>query len=399
MKRFEVIISICLIILTLGTFVTFGFGNIGQILCLLVIGLCLYYRKITLDDEAKRYLLVYAVWALAVLFSCLYADVPMQSASKWANRYIWCFMPFVTMLLLVKNSQWGKWCIAVEIFAVTVAGALLTYQGVTTHQRAGSILLETNIMTIGSILACTLPFIFVCVMDERVFGKYRWYVLPAFLICNFGLLYNQTRGAWISCGVMYLLTFGLYFMRNKKVTVAILIVFFAVGTYMFMNPYVTRRWTLDPAHSSNSVRIRIWQAAYNMWKDNPVLGVGYMGFENRYQNKYMVTSAAPREKRFTHAHNNCMMILSEQGIIGLGSFLFCYLFFVYEGWKNYRKYNDPYSLMTVVTTLGGLMYGLIECNLHMPFYLRIYWLVQGIILAMHMQWRREHDCEINCAAL
>lgn len=389
MKRFEVIIPICLIILTLGTFVTFGFGNIGQILCLLAIGLCLYHRKITLDDEGKRYLLVYAAWVLAVLFSCLYADVPMQSASKWANRYIWCFMPFVTMLLLVKNSQWGKWCIAVEIFAVTVAGALLTYQGVTTHQRAGAILFDANIMEIGSILACTLPFIFVCVMDERVFGKHRWYVLPAFLICNFGLLYNQTRGAWISCGVMYLLIFLLYMRRSRKVTAIAIVGALLVGSFMLANPYVTQRWTLNPQESSIAIRLRIWTAAYDMWKDHPVVGVGYLGFKDRYQNKYMVSMADLSERRFTHAHNNILMVLAEQGVVGLYFFLFCYLFFAYQGWKNYRKCHDPYSLMTVVTTLGALMHGMIECNLHMSFYLRIYWLVQGIALVMHLRWKQE----------
>ena len=165
------------------------------------------------------------------------------------------------MLLLVKNSQWGKWCIVVEIFAVTVAGALLTYQGVTTHQRAGSILLVGNIMTVGSILACTLPSVFVCIMDERVFGKYRWYVLPAFLICNFGLLYNQTRGAWISCGVMYLLIFLLYMRRSRKVTVIALVGALLVGAFMLANPYVTRRFTLNPQESSIAIRLRIWQAA------------------------------------------------------------------------------------------------------------------------------------------
>ena len=389
MKRFEIVIPICLVILTLGSFVTFGLGNVGQILCLLALGMCLCCHQITLDDEGKRYLLVYSLWALAVLFSCLYADVPVQSVSKWANRYIWCFMPFVTMLLLVKNIQWGKWCIVVEIFAVTIAGALLTYQGVTTHQRAGSILLESNVMAVGSVLACTLPLIFVCFMDERVFGKYRWYVLPAFLVCNFGLLYNQTRGAWISCGLMYLLTFLLYMQRSKKVTTVVVVGALLVGAFMLANPYVTRRFTLNSQESSIAIRLRIWQASYNMWKDHPIIGVGYLGFKDRYQNKYMVSTAAPRERGFTHAHNNMLMVLAEQGIVGLSFFLFCYLFFAYQGWRNYRKYHDPYSLMTVVTTLGALMHGIIECNLHMPFYLRIYWLVQGIALSMHMLWKKE----------
>lgn len=385
----EKIIPYCLILLTFGSFVTFGTGNIGQILCLLVMFWCFWHRMVIVGGQSKNFVFVYLLWALAVLFSTLYSDVPLRNISRWANRYVWVSLPFFLMLVLLYKEKWGKYCLAAEILSITITCGLLAYQGITTHQRAGAII-NANVMEIGSILVVALPLIFICFMDERIFGKWRWFVLPMFLVCNLGLLYNQTRGAWITCSLMYLLIFIFYFKRNKKITVIVLAGIILTGIFMSANPMITKRWTLDPYHSSNASRVRIWTAAYNMWKDNPIIGVGYQGFKERYQKRYILHSVSKIEKKLTHAHNNMMMILAEQGIVGLSFFLLCYVFFVCQGWKNYRTYHDPYSLMTVVITAGTLVHGMTECNLHMPFFLRIYWLLQGIAWAMHIQWRNKN---------
>lgn len=378
--------NFALIVLFVGVFITHGTGNIGTVLCLLALIGQVYTRKVFFGKDEKQLLLVYCLWAGAVLFSTFYGVEPMRWISRWANLYVWCFIAFPLMMFLPRREEGNKKSLIAGLLILTVLCGMLAYQGIVYHQRAGSII-NTGIMTIGSVLSVTLPSMFICFLDERIFGKYRWFVFLAFVICNMGLLYNQTRGAWLACGLMYIVAAVLYFRRDIKITAIVLAMGFVAGLLVCGNSYISSRWTLDPNHSSNIMRVRTWTSAYQIWKDNPILGSGYRTFEKLYQNQYISPKASEEEKRLTHAHNNYLMVLAEQGIVGEIFFLFCYGTMLLYGIGEYYRFKDPYSLMITAIVAGTLIHGCTECNLDNPFFLRIYWTILGWAIYSHNSWK------------
>jgi len=383
----DVFTSVALIGLFVGIWFTHGTGNVGTILCVLALfwQFRLHKTKV-LSDDSKNLLKVYGLWAGAVLFSTFYGEQPFHWISRWANLYVWCSLPLGLLMILSRNEKWNKIALVVSIAILMVLCGLLAYEGIKYHQRAGTII-NANYMSVASVLSVTLPMVLICFLDERVFGKYRWLVLPAFVVCNLGLLYNQTRGAWIACGLMYIVAAVLYFRRDIEVTTIILVLGLVLGSFVFGNSYINGRWTLDPSHSSNIMRVRTWTSTYQIWKDNPVFGSGYGTFKKLYQTTYISPKATDHEKKLTHAHNNWMMVLAEQGIFGEIFFWLCYGSLFLYGFKEYRKYRDPYSLMIAMIVAGTLIQGSTECNLHMPYFIRIFWTVTGWAIYAHSIWK------------
>lgn len=389
MKRYYeefVIFSIC--VLLAGAFISHGAGNVGQVCCLVSVGLGIYWHKLEFCHDLRKIYIVMIAWVVAVFCSCLYAPEAFDSVRQWFNRWIWSSLSIFLVSGLHFSKKWNRIILGLFVVIMIIFSGLVAYEGITTHQRAGAIV-NMQIMRVGSIFSVTLPLLLVMFFDERIFGNNRWWILPAVVIGNTGLLYNQTRGAWITCGLMYILILALYARRNKRITMWVLGCGLIAGVILFCSPSITHRWTLDPAHSSNSSRIRIWTAAYNIWKDNPVLGAGYTSFTDLYQKKYILPTASREEHELRHAHNNYMMVLAEQGAVGLYFYLFCYLSFVYYGVREYRKYRDPYSLMLACIFLAELIHVMTECTLHSPTLLRIYWTLVGTMISMHLQWKSD----------
>lgn len=383
----DIFTVVALIGLFVGIWFTQGTGNVGTVLCVLALLWQFHLHKVNaLSDDNKKLLKVFGLWAGAVLLSTFYGEQPFHWISRWANLYVWCSLPLGLLVILRRKEKWNKIALAVSIAVLTIICGLLAYEGIKYHQRAGAII-ETNVMAMASVLSVTLPMVFVSFLDERIFGKYRWMVLPAFVICNIGLLYNQTRGAWLACGIMYIVAAALYFRRDIKITTVVLVMGLVAGSFICGNSYISSRWTLDPSHSSNASRVRIWTSAYQIWKDNPILGSGYRTFEKLYQTKYISKVASAEEKGLTHAHNNWMMVLAEQGIFGEIFFWLCYGSIFLYGAKEYRKYRDPYSLMIAMIVAGTLIQGSTECNLHMPYFTRIFWTMTGWSIYTHAIWK------------
>ncbi|DAB34850.1 MAG TPA: hypothetical protein CFH82_03835 [Sulfurospirillum sp. UBA12182] len=95
----------------------------------------------------------------------------------------------------------------------------------------------------------------------------------------------------------------------------------------------------DPFENQRQIRISIWLTAFEMFKDNPILGVGFKNFRENvftyYDPSFDSIEIIPQENRKAlHAHNPWMDILSEQGLIGIG-FLLSLLFLITK--SIYRK--------------------------------------------------------------
>lgn len=384
------IMKYTLLILPIAMFVSIAIGNV-------VLGLvtacwlgfvvlkwrqerCLSFSLLVPCPIFRDYLCVYAVWAAALLLSGLFCGYPLDGFKVWADWCVWRFMPFVILATVPLDDRWSKKTLFVILICMALVSLVMVCQGIITGQRVGG--WNGTEMTAAGELCVLLPAMLIAYYDDKVFGRWTRYFGLAFLIGLGGLIVNNTRGAWMGVGVALIIVLYFYALRSKRQLVILGVVLCLLGGVFVTQSNLLNRWNLDPNAHSNISRVRMWTAAYNMWKDHPVLGVGLSQYKINYKDKYILKTAPPEEKGFSHAHSNIMQMLAENGTVGLVAFLFCFGYILIRSWRDWKKFKDPYALMIFTGTLALMIQGLTERNIGNSVVMKLYWLFLGICLRL-----------------
>jgi O-antigen ligase len=164
------------------------------------------------------------------------------------------------------------------------------------------------------------------------------FAASAFLLLPLGL--TLSRGAWIAtaCAVVVLLVIASWRLAAVLIGMAALgvaiVVLGAGGSDPASNGLDQRVSSIVSSGSApdQSVRDRyaLWHAAFAIWADHPVVGVGLKDFAE-YRDSYASvelsagsdvgdrSSGISREPLLS-AHNQYLMVLSEQGTVGILAF-------------------------------------------------------------------------------
>lgn len=166
--------------------------------------------------------------------------------------------------------------------------------------------------------------------------KERFNIPPAFLILvwvvNFlGLYLSYTRGALL--GFLAAIPFFFY-RRYKKIFISSFILIPLIFLVSFFTiPKFNHMFTDGERIRSNEKRISQYLAAYYIFKEKPLLGIGVRNFEPnvvKIKEKYNL----PYSEMVGHAHNNFLEILATMGGIGFILLVLFHLAWIYEMHKR-----------------------------------------------------------------
>ncbi|MFF0433370.1 O-antigen ligase family protein [Streptomyces sp. NPDC004327] len=212
-----------------------------------------------------------------------------------------------------------------------LTGTGASYQGA--DIRAVGTFGATDVMGMATVVAYALVIATGLALGGRA-GRVR----TAALVCA-GLLFvplvlSFSRGAWIAtvltCGVQLLLS-GLRRAARAALAVAalgvVLVGGFGVGSEMVKERVTSITQVAAAPDQSVTDRYTLWAAAGRMWRDDPLTGVGLKGFPAyRDSNASLALSsgsdtagagAAFARQPLLSPHNMYLLVLSEQGLIGL----------------------------------------------------------------------------------
>ena len=190
-----------------------------------------------------------------------------------------------------------------------------------------------------------------------------------FFIANIlGLYLTYTRGAWLA----YLAGVPFFLLKNKKkwflgLSLALLL----LGGVAYK---IAGKKVLRP--QSDNERLSQWSAAYMAFKERPVLGYGYLNFEEH---------SVEIKKRYNigqlhfggHAHSNLMEALGSTGALGFLAFLaFCLLWFA-EMLKSQSLIAHIGLPFIVVFFVGGLTQATIALGVNLFFIMGVFAIVQA----------------------
>ncbi|MFF7531912.1 O-antigen ligase family protein [Streptomyces bobili] len=156
--------------------------------------------------------------------------------------------------------------------------------------------------------------------------------------CALGLLLplalSFSRGAWIATAVTCSAQLALAGLRRAVKAGAVVLAAgvvlvggFGVGTAMLQERIGSITQVADAPDQSVTDRYTMWAAAVGMWREQPLTGVGLKGFpEHRDAHASLALSAGSdtegagagyRKQPLLSPHNMYLLVLGEQGLIGL----------------------------------------------------------------------------------
>ncbi|MFD5217850.1 O-antigen ligase family protein [Streptomyces tendae] len=258
------------------------------------------------------------------------------------GRYLQVFVlvPAAVLLLLrdrgdVRLLTWSMvglalWQGAVGVHQyVTATGA--SYQG--EPVRAVGTFGPQDVMGMATVVSLGL----VCAVGlalGRTPVRQRLFAAGCALVLLLPLALSFSRGAWIAtavtCAVQLLLAGVRRALAVGAVVVAAAVVLvggFGVGTAMLQERVGSITEVTDAPDQSVTDRYTMWAAAAGMWRERPLTGVGLKGFpEHRDAHASLALSsgsetdgagAGYRRQPLLSPHNMYLLVLAEQGVIGL----------------------------------------------------------------------------------
>lgn len=262
-------------------------------------------------NYAHGALLVYALW---VFLSIIPSD---QSSTAFAS-YFDLFLKLIIVYFLIINSvdkeeqlRPIEMAFILGLFEKTLMGYFRTniFGASATEERLSAIGIIGNSNDLAAIMLIALPFSLSLVKEVR--NKIQKLGLEGIIIFIHVLLIWKTksRGAIISLGVM---SMAYVWIKSKKIKILrpmILVVLLSLSGVLSL---IDRR--SDDVEGSTSNRLTFWRAGVNMAIRNPILGVGYEGFNShllQYANGAVGSEGANRT-----VHSNWILALSETGFVG-----------------------------------------------------------------------------------
>lgn len=219
-------------------------------------------------------------------------------------------------------------------------------------------------------------------------------------------LISSARGGWIAVPIFL----GVYlYIQNKENFVrrfglaVLLLGAVCVVTYLFVEPIQHRLWMIysdllqfssGNIDTSIGVRLQLWNAAFHLIAENPILGVGAEGFARSMDalsaSGFITPAAAGLGKG--EVHNEILAQTVRFGMFGLASILAVYFvpFYLFvRAVKTGSNQQKRAAMMGMCVTLGFFVFGLTVETFNLKMTVAFYSLTVTVLLAIAMHHKAE----------
>ncbi|AOO66003.1 O-antigen ligase family protein [Sulfurospirillum halorespirans] len=275
-----------------------------------------------------------ACWCSYIFSSALWAVNPYSAMSSALQVFLWCLLYVAIKSTFITKAYIDRY-IRVQMIVILFIVANALIQFIIGFNLFGTPIQASRVTDLFG--------------HNRIFA----YSFPLW-IGFFGALLalkGQRTKEYLLYGVVLmgmLLTIPLSGARGPLLLLAIFLpfiawvspyrkwAFMALGSFLVISAVVVsmtpqlqaRILTLaHPFEDQKHTRVSIWLTAFEEFKDNPILGVGFKNFRDRqfeyYKDSFESHEINPKtgEGQF-HAHSPWMDILAEQGLVGIAFALF-----------------------------------------------------------------------------
>ncbi len=353
----------------------------------LLLGLIIWYNykhNISLSEDIKAYMKAYGVFLLLLIPSIAFSDNPAMSLKGFLHEWVWRYAVFILIAVLISRRDYLVNLLTAYLTVISIE-CLFTFIQVMGHMSpdgrgAG---FDKHALTLGGILCMILPLAMVILMDSRFEKKLKNAASFTVISVLIALLFNKSRGAWLTELIVVPIATFRYLKQNKRHLLVVLALVIGVLGFMLTTPHYVQRIqsiTNTTTDRSNTDRIWVWKAAKDMIEDHPVTGVGVERFREKYLKEYKYEQET---QNLGHAHNNFIHITAQSGAIGLAGLIYFIGCYLYISFRNYCRNRNPYDILVFTICLGYIcIFGQIDYTLGIANGMRMMWFLIAVLLKM-----------------
>ncbi len=369
------------------SFVSIAAGNVFLGIVVLLFFISVYKHKIDINKNFKGYYFAIAIFVFTMLLSALFSGDIVYGLNRWADMWIWRFMPFIVITTMITEPNKSLNILKVSCIGISIGILCLIYQGVSGDGRAAGFF--GHPMTFAGYLCMYLPLFLIGYFDNLFGSKYRNVSGLLFVAGIAALIFNGTRGAWIAVAITSGILLLYYMFKNKRnLIIGTVVIALCGGILVNNDAFMHRVSTItNNRYQSNSERLLMWNSAWNMFKDHPVFGVGLGQYKDNYQHKYISPKA--KEPNLAHAHNNFLQMLAENGVVGFIGFISMFMYIAGYNLKQFFTEKNIYSLAICAVTVTLLLQGCTEFNFGNSAVVKSYWLVLGCLVVLAESFKKK----------
>lgn len=352
-----------------------------------VFGVAVFYRFFILQRKLKIYWIDIALLALigAYGITAVFA-IDRAAARPGFTYFLATALTFYTVRLVILSKKDVNKVIGFLLGFMFFEAALGFWQRITNtgllyvSSVSGGPVFPRATGTLGNGLGWYLTIGYILAFNLWLYNrktKQSWLYFSILGMVTIGLVVANTRGAWVDCAIATLISLVPFLKVQKN---KLLLIFGAAvgGTAVLLSS--SAAWgrlisiweqLANPGQSTIGFRFYIWQAAIEMFRQNPLFGVGPDNFRPQLAN--YVTPEAQNFLRLSaersfNTHHAGLQTLSETGLVGALAFAFFIFIFVALTWRLYKrlKHHDRplamallmFAIMSTFSILyGGYSYG------------------------------------------
>ncbi len=306
-----------------------------------------------MDQKERLFIPIPLLFFLVlILFLCLgiiYAKVPEQTLIRSSEL----FLVLMFIIVIVAFYREEKYRMVVD-YGVLFSGIGISLAMIVQHHNLLPVLFPTfsdykqlysvfgNQNLTGTYIS--LIMVWLLVRKDDLLEKNIYKVL-CFFILGYGLFLSNSRSAWLTTFLVFVL-FYMKLFRDKKFSIRqFLIVISGIFLAVVLTyPYLMERITQSFSKEDVGFRVRFWvyDGTIRMFISHPILGVGFGNFyywSPRYLAQALHSSYGGihiRNELLTlHAHNDFLELLAETGILGLAMICIFYFLWLFIYRKSY----------------------------------------------------------------
>jgi O-antigen ligase len=250
-------------------------------------------------------------------------------------------------------------------------------------------------------IACVTLFPLAFFGFDKLSGRARWLCAIGVALLVSATVASFSRGGFV--GLMAAAVYCFLASKNKlKVVVVTVVAGFLVAS-LAPREYIDELQSIQETDSGTAhSRMFLWTAAFNMWKDRPLIGWG------GGNTTYMVGAYQPtdwEDKKYqetdwsgTTVHSAYFQLLPEQGLVGLGLFGFLAVFQLRQMRKLRRAIRSSRSVSRSLVrdaevysyALNGMLIAYLATAVFISVaYYPYFWYITAFAMALNQAVRNE----------
>jgi len=348
-------------------FLTFGlFPDIHGLL--LIISLYGFTKLPIIIRNASRDELqlfsAFIVYVVIALFSFLFIT-EAEHAYRKLDKYL-LFLWAIPLYAVLKNNKNLSVILRSIVPTIAIVICLAAIISSVFLKQPRAMFYTANPLFFGYIAAVFSIFSLILTRTTTNKSLYYFGAISGVVAC----ILSGTRGAllgWFVGFIMILFSSGYLPSLTKKVLLMSLLAFAVALSFV---PDYTQRisssyktiMNFEKYHNtSTGVRFQMWKASFEIFKQNPLLGVGIGAYQKEIHKMAVDDKSMKYMSRFDHPHNTFISSLVNTGLIGLFSLLLVFYIPFQYFYRHAKKLpQDPFVRMGIVFVSMMAVFGMTE---------------------------------------